>query len=106
MPRGGRDLVRQLVIWLGFALAYETARGLARGTAIEAQRNARKVISIEQALGAFFEPWLQRHAIDASQTLITAANWTYWIAEFGVVTVVLFWTTFVTPIGTSSCETR
>ena len=30
--------------------------------------------------------------IHASQTLITAANWTYWIAEFGVVTIVLAWT--------------
>lgn len=91
MPRGGRDLARQLVIWLGFALAYETARGLARGSAVEAQRHARDVISLERALGAFFEPRLQHHVIDASQALITAANWTYWIAEFGVVTVVLAW---------------
>jgi membrane-associated phospholipid phosphatase len=91
MPRGGRDLARQLLIWLGFAVVYETARGLAHGSAVEAQRNARDVISFEQGLGAFFEPWLQHHAIDASQTLITAANWTYWIAEFGVVTIVLAW---------------
>ncbi len=92
MPRGGRDLARQIAIWVGFALTYETARGLAHGTTATAQRNAGHVISFEQSLGAFFEPSLQRHAIDTSPTLITAANWTYWIAEFGVVTVVLAWT--------------
>jgi membrane-associated phospholipid phosphatase len=92
MPRGGRDLARQLVIWLGFALTYETARGLAHGAAATAQRNARDVISFEQSLGSFFEPGLQRHTIDASRSLISAANWTYWLAEFGVVTVVLAWT--------------
>jgi membrane-associated phospholipid phosphatase len=90
-PRGGRDLARQLVIWLGFALVYETARGLARGSAAEARQHGRSVISVEQALGAFFEPGLQHRVIDASQALITAANWTYWIAQFGAVTVVLAW---------------
>lgn len=91
MPRGGGDVVRQLAIWLVFAVAYETARGLARGTAAEALRNVRELISIEQSLGAFVEPSVQRHVIDASQTLVTAANWTYWIAEFGVVTAALSW---------------
>jgi membrane-associated phospholipid phosphatase len=91
LPRGGGDLVRQLAIWLGFVLAYETARGLARPSSSEAQRNARDVITIEKSLGAFFEPSLQHRAIGASHALVVWANSTYWIAEFAVLTVVLCW---------------
>lgn len=91
LPRGGRDVARQAAIWLGFACAYEIARGLSRSSPAAALHHAREVISIERSLGAFFEPELQQHAIDAGQPLIAAANWTYWIAEFAVITLVLCW---------------
>lgn len=94
LPRGRRDVVRQAVIWLAFLTTYETARALARVPRAEAVRHGRDVISIERGLGAFVEPELQRRAIGAGRTLIAAANWTYWLAEFGVVTAVLVWTYF------------
>jgi len=92
LPRGRRDLVRRAAIWLAFLASYETARGLARVPRAEAVQHGRDVISIERGLGAFVEPELQRRAIGAGRGLMEAADWTYRLAEFTVVTAVLVWT--------------
>jgi membrane-associated phospholipid phosphatase len=79
-------------IWLGFAAAYMVARGLAdRGREV-ALRNARRVIRAEELAGGLFELELQRLALDAGAWLVQATNWTYWIAQFVVITAALLWT--------------
>ncbi len=91
LPRGRTDFVRQLVIWFGFVLAYEIARGFAdRGSAV-ADANARSVFDAERDLHALVEPWLQRQVLAAGGFLLHAVNWTYWVSQFAVVGVALFW---------------
>ena len=91
LPRGRRDFARQLVIWFGFVLGYQVARGLAdRGTA-EAFGNGRRVLRLEDALGMLFEPDLQRWALAAGHLLIDVMSLTYWLSQFVVVLFALLW---------------
>ena len=91
LPRGRGDLVRQIVIWLGFGVAYEIARGLAdRGTPL-ALENARRILDAERALHGAVEPWLQRQVLAAGGLLLHAVNYTYWLSQFVVVGLVLLW---------------
>ena len=91
LPRGRGDFLRQLAIWLGFAVAYQVARGLAdRGTP-EALRNAGRVIHAERNLHAFFEPDLQRQVVETSRVLVHAVDWTYWLSQLAVVVLALLW---------------
>ncbi len=48
LPRGWADLGRQLVIWFGFALVYQVARGVADRSPATAFGNAREVIDFER----------------------------------------------------------
>ncbi len=58
LPRGWLDLFRQLVIWFGFLLAYQVARGVADRSPATAFGNAREVIDFER------RAWLQDVLID------------------------------------------
>jgi membrane-associated phospholipid phosphatase len=91
LPRGRRDFVCQLVLWLGFVVGYQVARGLADRSSAEALRNARRVVHVEEHLGGVVELDLQRHALEAVSALIHLANWTYWAAQFAVVAGGLVW---------------
>ena len=91
LPHGRADFVRQLVIWLGFAVVYQLARGLADRGAGEALANGRRVIRVEERLGMLFEPDLQQPVVDTAGFLLHAVNWTYWLSQFAVVGVVLLW---------------
>lgn len=91
LPHGRRDFARQLVIWFGFAIAYQIARGLSDRGAGEAFANARHVIRVEERLGAFFEPDLQRPVVEMGGLLLHAVNWTYWLSQFAVVGLALLW---------------
>ena len=91
LPLGWGDFVRQIAIWLGFVLAYQVARGLADRSVEEAFRNAERVVELEQRLGGLVELDLQRLVLDAPGILLHAANWTYWLSQFAVVTAVLLW---------------
>lgn len=91
LPLGRRDFVRQLVIWFGFALAYQVARGLADRGSAEALANGRRVIHVERRLGALFEPDVQRPVVDTGGLLLHAVNWTYWLSQFAVVGSALLW---------------
>ena len=89
LPRGWSDFLRQLAIWLGFVVGYQLARGLAdRGPEV-AFRNTRRVIRLEQHLGGLFDLDVQQHALERGTGLIQAVNWTYWLAQFAVVTAAL-----------------
>ena len=91
LPLGWGDFLRQVGIWLGFVLAYQLARGLADRGAEEAFRNAERVVDLEQRLGGLVELDLQRLVLDAPAIVLHAANWTYWLSQFAVLSAVLLW---------------
>jgi membrane-associated phospholipid phosphatase len=90
LPRGRTDLVRQLAVWAGFALAYQIARGFANRGPAPALANAEWVLRFEGRLGGVFELHLQRSLLHVG-AFITAVNWTYWLAQFVVVGVAVAW---------------
>ena len=90
LPRGRGDLARQLLLWSGFALAYELIRALAKPEAQSALANARTVLHVERWLHLFFERPLQRAVLGVDE-LVTAVSWTYWLSQFAVVVTALLW---------------
>lgn len=91
MPRGWTDFGRQLVIWFGFILAYQVARGIADRNPARAFANGWRVLTLEQrTTHHVFELTVQRLA-DSSQWLLTAASWTYWNSEFTVMGLAILW---------------
>ena len=91
LPRGRKDFAFQIALWLGFVLAYQVARGISRNETEQAFRNAARVIRLERWLGIFFEPSLQRHVLEGGGAVLHAADWTYWLSEFGVLSLTLLW---------------
>lgn len=91
LPRGWGDFACQIAIWLGFVLGYQVARGLASGAAEEALRNAERIIELERRFVGLFELDVQRLTIETGEALVHAANWTYWLSQFAVVSSVLLW---------------
>ena len=90
LPRGWGDLGRQVVIWFGFLLAYQLARGLADRNPARAFENALTVIRLELDANALFETTLQGF-VHSSDLLMTLASWTYWLSQFTVVGLALLW---------------
>ena len=90
LPHGWGDLARQLLIWFGFLLAYQLARGIADRSPAKAFENGLRIIDFERNANALFELTLQR-AIDSSHLLTSLASWTYWHSEFTVVGLALLW---------------
>ena len=91
LPHDWRDLLRQIAIWVGFVLGYQIARGLADRGSDEAFRNARRLIRLEERLGGVVELGLQEWALATGSGVVHALNWTYWFAQFGILSVALFW---------------
>jgi membrane-associated phospholipid phosphatase len=85
-----RDGVQQTLVWVGFVASYEVARGLADRGRGEALRNARRVVRLEEWFGGLPEPHVQRVVLH-SGALLHTVDWTYWIAQFAVVTAGLVW---------------
>src|SRR5512146_712192 len=91
LPRGWGDFGLQLVIWFGFVLAYQVARGVADRDPARAFANGLRVIGLAQRRAHhLFELSLQR-LLDASEVLRTLAVWTYWNSEFTVLSLTLLW---------------
>ena len=90
LPRGYADLGRQLLIWFGFLLAYQVARGIADRDPSEAFANGWKVIDIEQRLTGLGELTLQGWT-QSSEFLEAIVSWTYWNSEFTVIGLALLW---------------
>jgi hypothetical protein len=97
LPRGWKHLALQFVIWFGFLLAYQAARGLADrgGPAAQARAiaNGVRVIHFENSLNALYELTFQRIA-DGHSLVHGAVYFTYWFSEFGVVGLGLLWIYF------------
>jgi hypothetical protein len=90
LPRGYLDFARQLLIWFGFLLAYQLARGVADRDPARAFANGWKVIGIEERLAGLGELTLQGWT-QSSRFLETLVSWTYWNSEFTVVGLALLW---------------
>src|SRR6266508_3086883 len=90
LPRGYADLALQFVIWFGFLLAYQVARGVADRDPTRAFANSWKVIDLEQRLTGLGEltpqGWTQ-----SSEFLEALVSWTYWNSEFTVIGFALLW---------------
>src|SRR5919201_4293629 len=90
LPRGYADFARQVLIWFGFLLAYQVARGFADRDPTRAFANGWKVIDWEQRLAGLGELTLQGWA-QSSHFLAELVSWTYWNSEFTVVGLALLW---------------
>ncbi len=91
LPRGWTDFGRQLMIWFGFLLAYQVARGLADRNPAKAFDNGWRVLGMEQGMTHhIFELTLQRVA-ESSSFLNRLASLTYWMSEFAVVGLALLY---------------
>src|SRR5262245_12177911 len=90
LPRGYADLGLQFLIWFGFLLVYQIARGVADRDPARAFSNGWKVIDLEQRLAGLgeltFQGWTQ-----SSRVLEAAVSWTYWNSEFTVIGLALLW---------------
>jgi membrane-associated phospholipid phosphatase len=93
LPRGWAHLAFQFVIWFGFYVAYQIARGAADRSVANAFVNGQWVLRKEDQLGALFEPAVQR-VVDASSLLAMLTSYTYWLSQFAVVGLTLLWVYF------------
>src|SRR5215218_10513987 len=83
LPRGWLDLVRQVVIWFGFVLAYQVARGIADRSPSVAFDNGRGVIDFERRATGMWELSLQSWT-ESFAMLGRLTSWTYWLSQFAV----------------------
>jgi membrane-associated phospholipid phosphatase len=90
LPRGWLDLLRQLLIWFGFVLAYQVARGVADRDDRAAFDNARGIVDLERRATGLWELSLQSWA-ESSYSVAVSMQWTYWLSQFAVVGVALLW---------------
>ena len=91
LPRGWGDFLGQIAVWVGFVLGYQVARGLADRGPAEAMHNAERVIELERRAIGLVELDVQRIAIATGEAFVQAANCTYWLSQFAVVTAALLW---------------
>ncbi|MGH3015859.1 MAG: phosphatase PAP2 family protein, partial [Gaiellaceae bacterium] len=81
----------QLSLWLGFALVYQLARGIADRSTFEAIQNGILVIDAERAMHALVELDIQRTILHGGNLALEAVNWTYWLSQFAVLGIALLW---------------
>ena len=93
LPRGWAHLAFQFLIWMGFYVAYQVARGAADRSVTDAFQNGEWVLRKEREFGALFEPAVQR-VVDTSSLLVTLTSFTYWLSQFAVVGITLLWVYF------------
>jgi hypothetical protein len=91
LPRGYADLARQLVIWFGFLLFYQLARGVADRNPAKAFANGVRVIDFEQRWTHNLVELTFQNLVDSSSFLAGVVSWTYWNSEFTVVCLALLW---------------
>jgi membrane-associated phospholipid phosphatase len=93
LPRGWAHLAFQFVIWMGFYVVYQLARGAADRSVADAFQNGEWILRTERELGALFEPAVQR-VVDTSSLMVTLTSYTYWLSQFAVVGIALLWVYF------------
>jgi hypothetical protein len=90
LPNGGRDALRQLLVFVLAYSGYQVVRGLADHDHALAISNSMHIIHFERSIGAFFEPGLQQ-AFLAHQWIIDLANFMYLNSHFVLTSTFLVW---------------
>ena len=87
LPRGWKDVARQLLLFVGAYVLYQLVRGLVDTGDVfaKASWDATKVINLERTLHVFIEPSIQSWAL-SKHWLMDIADWTYLNAHY-VVTI-------------------
>lgn len=89
LPRGWRDLLRQVALFVGAFVLYDLVRGLVDGSSpYKPFGDAMKIIDLERTLHIFIEPSIQAWAQN-KHWLMDGADWTYLNGHFIVTLVVL-----------------
>ena len=79
------------MIWLGFAILYQLARGVADRNPAKAFSNGYHVVDIETSMfNRLYELTFQQF-VDQRHVLETIVQWTYWNSEFTVVGLAVLW---------------
>ena len=91
MPRGWGDFGRQLLIWFGFAVLYQLARGLADRNPAKAFANGYRVVRLETDVAHRLYELTFQQFVDQRHLLETIVSWTYWNSEFTVVGLAVLW---------------
>jgi hypothetical protein len=91
LPRGWSDLGRQLLIWFGFFVLYQIARGFADRNPAKAFANGYHVVNLETHVAHRLYELTFQHFVDQRHLLATAVSWTYWNSEFTVVGIAVLW---------------
>src|SRR5207253_6266354 len=91
LPRGWKDLVRQISIWLGFIFGYELVSSFAGHRSAEALANARRVVRVENTVARHLIEVTLQQLMASSRVLSDLAVWTYWNSEFTAMGLALLW---------------
>jgi membrane-associated phospholipid phosphatase len=84
LPRGWKDLLRQVLMFAGAYLLYQLVRGLIdSGSGYKPFGDATRIIDIERFLHVFVEPSIQAWALN-KHFLMDIADWTYLNAHYFV----------------------
>ena len=91
LPRGWRDLLRQIVLFATAFLFYNLVRGLVGGGSIyKPFGDAMKIIDLERTLHVFVEPSVQAWAQN-KHWLMDGADWIYLNGHFLITLAALIW---------------
>ena len=84
LPRGWRDVFKQVALFLAAYVLYQLVRGLIDdGSAYKPFGDAMKIIDLERVLHVFVEPSIQAWALN-KHWLMDIADWTYLNAHYMV----------------------
>jgi hypothetical protein len=90
LPRGWRDVIRQIALFAGAYVLYQIVRGLAEGSGYKPFGDATRIINFERLLHVFVEPSVQQW-MSNRRLLMDFADWTYLNAHYIVTVGVLIW---------------
>jgi membrane-associated phospholipid phosphatase len=88
LPKGWKDLARQVFVFVGFYVLYELVRSLVDSGGYKPFGDAMKIINLEQAMHVFVEPSVQAWA-QSQHLLMDIADWVYLNGHFFVTLGVL-----------------
>ncbi|HET8786288.1 MAG TPA: phosphatase PAP2 family protein [Candidatus Limnocylindrales bacterium] len=88
LPRGGRDLLWQIVLFCGAYWLYRLVRGQVWDQSAAAFEHARQIVDLEKTLHVFVEPQVQSWAINTG-FLDDVGSWMYLNTHFVVTTCTL-----------------
>jgi glycerophosphoryl diester phosphodiesterase len=86
----GVRVLRELLVIIPAVLLYFMVRGLVDGDQETAVRHAQQIIDLEQWLGIWVEPDLQRVVLESAWRT-DLVNWVYIWAHWPVIALVIFW---------------